>query len=131
ITAAGGEAIGFPGDVTDPAFPDALLKAAVEKFGNVNVLVNNAGYTWDAVIHKMTDEQWDAMMDVHATAVFRLIRAAAPYMREAAKAEITAGGKPEPRSIINISSTSGLHGNAGQASYALAKAGIIGLTKTV
>lgn len=131
ITAAGGEAIGIPGDVTDKAFPEMILGKTIETWGKLNVLVNNAGYTWDAVLHKMTDEQWDAMMEVHANAVFRMIRAAAPYMREAAKAEMSASGTPEPRSIINISSTSGLHGNAGQASYALAKAGLLGLTKTV
>lgn len=131
ITDAGGEAIGFPGDVTDKAFPDAILSKTVETFGKLNVLVNNAGYTWDGVIHKLTDEMWDAMIEVHANAVFRLIRAAAPYMREAAKQEMGAGNTPEPRCIINISSTSGLHGNAGQASYALAKSGIVGLTKTV
>jgi 3-oxoacyl-[acyl-carrier protein] reductase len=131
IKAAGGEAICVPGSVTDPAFPDVLMKATMDAFGKINVLVNNAGFTWDGVIHKMTDEQWNAIVDCHATGPFRLIRAAAPYMREVAKNEMAAGNKPEPRCIINISSTSGLHGNAGQANYAMAKMGIVGLTKTV
>jgi 3-oxoacyl-[acyl-carrier protein] reductase len=131
ITDTGGDAFALPGDVTDPAFPDALMQATIERYGKLNVLVNNAGYTWDGVIHKMTDEQWQAMLDVHNTAPFRLIRAAVPYMREAAKQEMAEQGAPEPRCIINVSSTSGLHGNAGQANYATAKLGIVGLTKTV
>jgi len=85
-----------PGDITAPAFPEALLKKAVETYGKLNVLVNNAGYTWDGVIHKMTDAQWQAMLDVHNTAPFRMIRAATPYMREAAKQE-QAEGKPQER----------------------------------
>ncbi|GMW00730.1 MAG: 3-oxoacyl-ACP reductase [Candidatus Hydrogenedentota bacterium] len=127
----GGKAIAVSGDVTDPAFPDRVFEAATAAFGQVTVLVNNAGYTWDGVIHKMTDEQWQAMIDVHATAPFRLVRAAAKYMRDVAKEELMAGQTPRYRTIINISSTSGLHGNGGQANYATAKMGIIGLTKTV
>ena len=131
IVKAGGTAIAVPGDITDPKFPEALVKAAVDAYGVLNILVNNAGYTWDGVLHKMTDEQWQAMLDVHNTAPFRLIRASVPYMREAAKAEITAGQTPAPRCIINVSSTSGLHGNSGQCNYATAKMGIVGLTKTI
>ncbi len=131
IVKAGGTAIAVPGDITDPKFPEALVKAAVDAYGVLNILVNNAGYTWDGVLHKMTDEQWQAMLEVHNTAPFRLIRASVPYMREAAKAEITAGQTPAPRCIINVSSTSGLHGNSGQCNYATAKMGIVGLTKTI
>ena len=132
IAASGGVALAVPGSVTDLAFPDQLMKAAVARFGKINILVNNAGYTWDGMIHKMTDEQWQAILDIHATAPFRMIRAAAPYLRDPAKAEIEAYGAPrEPRCIINISSTSGLHGNIGQANYATGKLGIVGLTKTV
>lgn len=132
INGSGGDAIGVPGDVTDPAFPDALMKATIEKYGKLNVLVNNAGYTWDGMSHKLTDEQWEAMLAVHLTAPFRLIRAAAPYMREVAKAEIAEHGSPQQnRAIINISSTSGLHGNVGQISYSAGKAGIVGMTKTI
>jgi len=83
------------------------------------------------VIHKMTDQQWHAMLEVHNTAPFRLIRAAVPYMREPAKQEKVSGQTPEPRCIVNVSSTSGVHGNAGQVNYATAKMGIIGLTKTL
>ncbi len=131
ITEAGGQAISVPGDITDPSFPDALAKAAVDAYGKLHVLVNNAGYTWDGVIHKMSDEQWQAMLDVHNTAPFRMIRAAAPYMRDAAKAEREAGREPEPRCIVNVSSTSGTHGNAGQVNYSTAKMGVVGMTKTV
>ena len=131
IIQSGGEAIAVPGDVTDPKFPDALMKATVDAFGKTTILVNNAGYTWDGVIHKTSDAQWASIIDVHLTAPFRMIRATVPYMREAAKAEMAAGNKPEPRSIINVSSTSGLHGNAGQINYAAAKMGIVGMTKTV
>lgn len=131
ITQAGGQAIGVPGDITDPRFPDALAKAAVDAYGKLHILVNNAGYTWDGVIHKMTDEQWQAMLDIHNTAPFRMVRAVAPYMREVAKADLAAGRQPEPRCIVNVSSTSGTHGNTGQVNYATAKMGVIGMTKTI
>ncbi len=132
IEAVGGTALAAPGDVTDPAFPDRLMQAAVEAYGKINVLVNNAGFTWDGMLHKMSDEQWQRILDVHATAPFRMIRAVVPYMREPAKAELAAGeGFKEPRCIVNVSSTSGLHGKAGQINYATAKMGIVGLTKTV
>lgn len=132
IHAAGGEALSFPGSVTDPAFADQLLQTAVDAYGKINVLVNNAGYTWDGMLHKMSDEQWQAMLDVHLTAPFRLVRAAAPHMREVAKTEIAQHGHPlEPRCIVNVSSTSGLHGNIGQINYAAGKMGIVGVTKTI
>jgi len=131
IKAAGKEAIAVPGDVTAPDFPEELLKAAVDTYGKINILVNNAGYTWDGMSHKMEDEQWEAILAVHLTAPFRIIRAAAQYMRDPAKEEVKAGGPKEPRCIINVSSTSGLHGNIGQANYAAAKMGVLGLTKTI
>lgn len=131
IEEAGGEAVAFNGDVTDPEFPDELMQATVETYGKLNILVNNAGYTWDGMLHKMSDEQWRAVLEIHVTAPFRLIRAAAPYMRDAAKAEIKAGKAVERRCIINVSSTSGLHGNIGQANYATGKMGVLGLTKTI
>lgn len=132
IQSAGGEALAIAGSVTDPRFPDELMKRTVDHYGKINVLVNNAGYTWDGMLHKMSDEQWQAMLDIHATAPFRMVRALAPYMREAAKTEIERSGFPqENRCIINVSSTSGLHGNIGQANYATGKMGIIGLTKTI
>jgi 3-oxoacyl-[acyl-carrier protein] reductase len=131
IKAAGGDAVAFAGDVTDPAFPDAILAKAIETYGKLNILVNNAGYTWDGMVHKMTDKQFMAMLEVHNLAPFRMIRAASPYMREAAKAEKAAGKEPEPRCIINVSSVAGLSGNVGQANYSTAKSGVIGLTKTI
>lgn len=131
ITAAGGQAIAVAGSVTDPAFPEQLMQAAVDAFGQIHVLVNNAGYTWDGMLHRISDEQWQAILEVHATAPFRMIRAAAPHLREPAKAEREAGQPFQNRCIVNISSTSGLHGNIGQANYATGKMGVIGLTKTV
>ena len=131
IKQAGGEAIAMPGDVTAPDFPEELMKTAVDTYGKINVLVNNAGFTWDGMTHKMADEQWEAILAVHLTAPFRMIRAAAQYMRDPAKEEVKAGGPKEPRCIINVSSTSGLHGNIGQANYAAAKMGVVGLTKTI
>jgi len=131
IRASGGDAISVPGDVTDPNFPKSLIKATIDKYSKLHIIVNNAGYTWDGVIQRMSDKQFQAMLDVHNVAPFRLIREAAPYMREAGKAEMEATGKADDRSIINISSTSGLHGNFGQANYSTAKLGIVGLTKTV
>lgn len=131
IRDVGGEAIAVAGDITAPEFPSHLVEETIGKFGALHILVNNAGYTWDGMLHKMGDEQWDAMMAVHLAAPFRLVRAATPHMRDAAKNEQAASGKADPRCIINISSTSGLHGNAGQANYSAAKAGIIGFTKTI
>lgn len=131
IRRSGGDAIAVPGDLTDLDFPQYLVDEAMGKYGKLHVLVNNAGYTWDGMLHKMSDKQWDAMMAVHLAAPFRLVRAAAPHMRDAAKNEAAEGLPVEPRSIINISSTSGLHGNTGQANYAAAKAGVVGFTKTV
>ena len=132
ITRAGGAACAVPGDVTDAALPDYLIEKAVSTFGALNVLVNNAGFTWDGMLHKMTDEQWSRILDVHATAPFRMIRAVARLWRETAKKEIALGAGPvHRRCIVNVSSTSGLHGNTGQINYATAKMGVIGLTKTV
>ncbi len=131
IRSQGGQAVAIAGDVTAAGFPEQLMQTAVDRFGRLNVLVNNAGYTWDAMSHKLTDEQWQAVLDVHLTAPFRMIRAAAPHLRAAAAAEIESGAPPTNRCIVNVSSTSGLHGNIGQANYAAGKMGIVGLTKTI
>ncbi|HEX8184471.1 MAG TPA: SDR family oxidoreductase [Blastocatellia bacterium] len=131
IRASGGQGISVPGDVTQKEFPELIVKSAVENFGGVDIIINNAGYTWDAVIHKMTDEQWEAILAVHLTAPFRIIRAAAPFLREAAKREKSEHGQARARKIVNISSTSGTRGNSGQANYSSGKAGVIGLTKTL
>ena len=131
IRNAGGKAIVVAGDVTSEAFPAQLINATLENFGGIDIIVNNAGYTWDGVIHKMTDKQWYAMMDVHTTAPFRILREAATFIREAAKKEIAANGHANPRKVVNVSSVSGVYGNAGQVNYSTAKAGITGLTKTL
>jgi len=122
IKASGASAISIPGDVMDPDFPKRLVDGTVESFGKINIIVNNAGFTWDGVIHKISDKQWDTMLACHGTGPFRIVRAAAPYLRKKDGA---------PKCIINVSSTSGLHGNAGQINYAFAKAGVEGFTKTI
>ena len=131
ITARGGQAIAVAGNVTGPDFPAQLMQTAVDRYGQLNVLVNNAGFTWDGMAHKMDDDQWQAILDVHLTAPFRMIRAAAPYLREAAAADLQTVAPSVNRCIVNVSSTSGLHGNIGQANYAAGKMGIVGLTKTI
>jgi 3-oxoacyl-[acyl-carrier protein] reductase len=131
IKAADGDALAVPGDVTSADFAPRLIKATLDGYGQIDAIVNNAGYTWDSTIHKMTDEQWQAMLDVHLTAPFRIIRAASEYLRETAKREKEAHGLASARKIVNISSTSGTRGNAGQTNYAAGKAGIIGVTKTL
>jgi len=130
VAAAGGSAAACPGNVTDAAFPERFVQTALERFGRIDIIVNNAGYTWDAVIQKMTDEQWDAIQDVHLKAPFRILRAAADYIRDAAKRE-DAAGEAVHRKVVNVSSIAGTGGNAGQANYAAAKAGVIGLTRAM
>ena len=125
-----GETAVFAGDLTDEGVPDELVKKAQDEFGAVDILINNAGYTWDGVVHKMTDEQFQAMLDIHTIVPFRLIRAIAPAWREAAKKE-TESGDEVFRKIVNVTSISGTMGNAGQANYSAAKAGVTGLTKTI
>jgi 3-oxoacyl-[acyl-carrier protein] reductase len=131
IRSAGGKAIVIAGDVTDPAFPKQLVQGTLDAFGGLDIIVNNAGYTWDSVIQNMTDKQWYAMIDVHTTAPFRILREASHFIREAAKKEQAAHGRANPRKVVNVSSVSGVYGNAGQANYSTAKAGITGLTKTL
>ncbi len=130
IEAAGGSAVTCVGSVTDPDFGERFVATAVDRFGGLDIIVNNAGYTWDSVIQKMTDEQWDAILDVHLKAPFRILRAAQPVLSAATKQEAAAGLVP-CRKVVNISSVAGLGGNAGQANYAAAKAGVTGLTKTM
>jgi 3-oxoacyl-[acyl-carrier protein] reductase len=125
-----GETTVFAGDLTKPGVPDDLVKKALDDFGQIDIIVNNAGYTWDGVVHKMSDEQFQAMLDIHTVVPFRIVRAAAPFLRETAKKEKEAGNEVF-RKIVNVSSISGTMGNAGQANYSAAKAGLVGLTKTL
>ncbi len=125
-----GETAVFAGDLTKPGVPDELIAKANEAFGEVDIVVNNAGYTWDGVVHKMTDEQFQAMIEIHTVVPFRVTRALAPHWREAAKKE-AGEGTERFRKIINVTSISGTMGNAGQANYSAAKAGVTGLTKTI
>lgn len=130
IRDAGGQAVVHTGNVTAPDFGERFVAAAVEAYQGLDIVVNNAGYTWDSTIQKMTDEQWYAMVDCHLTAPFRILRAAQPVIRGLAKAESEVGRRVV-RKVVNISSVAGLFGNAGQTNYAAAKAGIIGLTMTL
>lgn len=131
VEAAGGVAAICAGSVTEDGFAERFVGTAVDTFGGLDIVVNNAGYTWDSVVQKMTDEQWDAMIDVHLKAPFRILRAAQPVISGAVKAA-RAAGEPVPcRKVVNIASVAGLGGNAGQANYAAAKAGVTGLTKTL
>ena len=125
-----GETAVFAGDLTKPGVPDQLVQQAIDSFGKIDIIVNNAGYTLDAPIHKMSDEHFQAMLDIHTVVPFRVIRAAAPHLREPAKKE-REEGREVFRKIVNVSSTSGTFGNAGQANYSSGKAGVVGLTKTV
>jgi 3-oxoacyl-[acyl-carrier protein] reductase len=125
-----GETAVFAGDLTKPGVPDALIASAIDAFGRIDIIVNNAGYTLDAMIHKTSDDAFQRMLDIHVVAPFRVIRAAAPYLREPAKAE-RAEGREVFRKIVNISSTSGTMGNAGQANYAAGKSAVVGLTRTL
>lgn len=125
-----GETAVYAGDLTKPGAADELVAKAVDAFGKIDIIVNNAGYTVDAPVHKMSDDQFQKMLDIHTIVPFRVIRAAAPHLREPAKKE-REEGKEVFRKIVNVSSTSGTFGNAGQANYSAAKAGVVGLTKTV
>ncbi|MCP3730285.1 SDR family oxidoreductase [Sphingomonas sp. MG17] len=131
ITASGGEAVAFAGDATAPDFGDRFVQAAVNAFGGIDIIVNNAGFGWDSILQKTSDQQWEAMLAVHLSGPFRVLRAAQPVIAAAAKAEIAADGQARRRSVVNISSIAGLGGNVGQAGYSAGKAGVVGLTKTV
>jgi 3-oxoacyl-[acyl-carrier protein] reductase len=130
IQSRGGQAVACVGSVAAADFGERFVETALKHYGGLDIIVNNAGYTWDNVVQKMSDEQWEAMLAVHLTAPFRILRAASNFIREAAKREAEAG-TPVYRKVVNISSTSGVYGNAGQANYAAAKAGINGLTKAL
>jgi 3-oxoacyl-[acyl-carrier protein] reductase len=125
-----GETAVFAGDLTKESAPQELVDTAINAWGKIDIIVNNAGYTLDAPIHKMSDDWFQRMLDIHLIAPFRIIRAAAPHLREPAKKE-KEEGREVFRKIVNVSSTSGMNGNAGQANYSAGKLGIVGLTKTL
>lgn len=130
IEKMGGKAVAVSGDITAEGLPEKIIETTIGTFGGIDIIVNAAGYTWDSMIQNMTDKQWDAMIDVHLKAPFRILRAAANFIREKTKEE-QAAGKVVMRKVINISSLAGTGGNAGQANYSSAKSGLIGLTKTL
>ncbi|GGE12118.1 3-oxoacyl-[acyl-carrier protein] reductase [Gemmobacter megaterium] len=130
IRAMGGKAVAVPGSVTADGFAETFIQTGIDSFGGVDIIVNNAGYTWDALIGKMTDQQFDAIMDVHVKAPFRILRAASAFIREASAAE-AAEGREVFRKVVNISSVAGTGGNAGQANYSSAKSAVLGLTRTL
>jgi 3-oxoacyl-[acyl-carrier protein] reductase len=130
IRSQGGQTAHLAGDLTAAGFPQQLVDATLAKSGSLDIIVNNAGYTWDSVIQKTTDEQFQAMLDIHIVAPFRILRAASGWIRDTAKREI-AEGRRVMRKVVNITSISGIDGNAGQSGYSSGKAGLIGLTKTL
>ncbi|MEJ8856584.1 SDR family oxidoreductase [Variovorax robiniae] len=126
----GADAVACVGSVTAPDFAERFIKTAVDNYGGIDIVVNNAGYTWDDVLQKMTDEQWHAIIDCHLGAPFRILRAAYPVIKAKAQAE-AAEGREVFRKVVNISSVSALNGNPGQMNYSTAKAGVIGMTRTL
>ena len=118
------------GSVTEPETVGRMVNRAVETFGDLNIVITCAGFTWDGLLHKMNDEQWQTILDVHLTGTFRVIREAVVFMRSKAKEEHNDGCIVIPRKVVTVSSSSAF-GNFGQSNYAAAKAGIIGLTKTL
>src|ERR1700754_2991878 len=125
-----GETAVYGGDLTAAGAPDALVQTAIDAWGKIDIIVNNAGYSIDGVVHKMSDDAFQKMLDIHTIVPFRVIRAAAPHLREPAKAE-RERGEEVFRKIVNVSSISGTMGNPGQANYSAGKSGVVGLTKTL
>ena len=128
INKSGGQAVACAGNVTATDFAERFVGKAMEEYKGLDIIVNNAGYTWDNVVQKMSDEQWYAMLDVHLTAPFRILRAAQPVIRALSRSDKDNG---VVRKIVNISSVAGLFGNAGQTNYSAAKAGVVGMTKAL
>ncbi len=129
-TKIGNGALVIAGDITDAAFPQTLVDRTLAERGAIDIVVNNAGYTWDNVIQKTTDEQFQAMLDIHVTAPFRLLRAASGYLRESAKRE-AGEGRRVMRKVVNVTSIAATDGGAGQVGYGSGKAAVIGLTRVL
>ena len=125
-----GETAVFGGDLTRDGACEALVEKAISEFGQLDIVVNNAGYTWDGMAHKMSDEHFRAMLEIHTVVPFRVLRAAAPHLREPAKKELEEGLEVF-RKVVNVTSISGTQGNVGQVNYSAAKAGLVGITKTL
>ena len=130
VEALPGEGLAHVGDLTSDGACDQVVAAAVDAWGRLDIVVNNAGYAWDGPIHKVTDEQFQAMLDIHTVVPFRVLRAAAPHLREPAKRELDAG-EERFRKVVNVTSLAGMMGNAGQVAYSAAKAGSVGLTRAL
>jgi len=120
IKAKGGHAIANGDSVADPAGAERIIKTAVENFGRIDCVVNNAGILRDRIFHRMSVVDWDAVLKVHLYGAFYMSKAAAPYFKD-----------QEGGSFVHFTSTSGLIGNFGQANYAAAKMGIVGLSKSI
>jgi 3-oxoacyl-[acyl-carrier protein] reductase len=131
VVAGGGDAITCAGDVTAAGVPERVVQAPIDAWGELDIIVNNAGYIWNGAMHNHSDEQWQAMLDVHATAPFRILRAFAPWLRERVRQESAARGEPRCRKVVNVSSVSGTRGAATQIAYSTAKAAVTGLTRTL
>lgn len=131
IREAGGEALAVVGDITAVGFPEELIDTTLTSFGSIDIIVNNAGYIWNGAMHNHTDEQWQAMLEVHATAPFRILRAFAPWLKEQARREIERDGAARCRKVVNVSSVSGTTGAATQIAYSAGKAAVVGITKTL
>jgi 3-oxoacyl-[acyl-carrier protein] reductase len=130
IRRAGGRAVACAGSVTENGFAEQLVKTALDSFDGLDIIVNNAGYTMDSLIGKMSDEAFDAMYDIHLKAPFRILRAASGFIVDSANRE-AAAGREVFRKVVNISSVAGTGGNVGQVNYSSMKAGVVGLTKTM
>lgn len=120
------DAIAVPGDLTDPVFPDRLIETATAQFGTLDIVVNNAGYIWNGAVHNHTDEQWQAMLDMHATAPFRILRSYGRWLRS-----LDPDHRSLTRKVVNVSSVSGIYGAATQIAYSAGKAAIVGITRTL
>lgn len=130
IRSRGGQALAVVADIRYPDQAERLIQAAAQRFGQLDILVNNAGLTRNATIHKMSDEVWNRVTEVILRGTFNCIRAAAPYLRGAGKADRAAGRRVH-RKVVNIASVAGIYGTVGNSNYCAAKAGVIGLTKSL